>query len=650
MRLLFLGLFMFVQLANALAQLQVPRLISDSMVLQRDTPIPVWGWAAPGAKVQIRFNGKKTTVTTGETGKWRAILPAMPAGGPYTMELEAEKKITVKDILIGDVWLCSGQSNMVLTMERVKEKYPEEITGATNSDIRNFFVPTVADAAKLYEDIPQGKWNGSTPKNVLDFGAAAYFFARKIYAAHHVPIGIINASVGGTPIEAWISEEGFDGFPAETKRIAQIKDTAYVNSIATAFANIRRNMVAPVQAPDKGIAGSLPWYHNSYVPQGWHTMLLPGYWADQGIKGLNGVVWFRKDINVPEQMLNQPAKLFMGRIIDADQTYVNGVLVGGITYQYPPRRYELPAGLLHAGKNTIVVRVTNTAGKGGFVPDKNYSLVAGQHKIDLRGDWLYKVGQVFAPVQAMPPGTGMPVVMRNEPTGLYNTMIAPLTSYPVKGMVWYQGETNADKAGQYEKLLTALIKDWRKKWNRNELPFLFVQLPNFMEVQYLPSESNWALLRDGQRKNLSVPNTAMAVTIELGEWNDIHPLQKKEVGERLALAAEKLAYGNPEIVYSGPLIKSAKRMGNKVVLDFEHSGTGLVAKADTVLHHFAIAGKDKRFIWAHAVIEGNTVIVWSDEMTDIQIIRYAWADNPDGANLYNREGLPASPFEVRVED
>jgi len=351
-------------------------------------------------------------------------------------------------------------------------------------------------------------------------------------------------------------------------------------------------------------------------------------------------------------MAGKPAKLFMGRIVDADEVYVNGVLSGSITYQYPPRRYNLPAGLLKPGKNIIVVRVTNYAGKGGFVPDKPYLLVAGDDSIDLRGDWLYKVGQVFRPVAPGSVPNTPALVMQNEPTGLYNTMVAPVINYPIKGFLWYQGETNTSKPLEYRHLLPALIADWRNKWQEGPIPFLYVQLPNFMEVQYLPSESNWAELRFAQLKTLSVPNTAMAVTIDAGEWNDIHPLEKKVVGERLALAARKLAYGDDRIVYSGPIYKSLTKDGDKIIIEFDHTGSGLTVKGGGELNYFALAGTDKKFVWGNATIENNHVIVWSEEIPDPVYVRYAWADNPEGANLYNIEGLPASPFEaiVRIGD
>ena len=337
----------------------------------------------------------------------------------------------------------------------------------------------------------------------------------------------------------------------------------------------------------------------------------------------------------------------MGRIVDADFVYVNGVLSGSITYQYPPRRYELPAGLLKPGKNIIVVKVINTFGKGGFVPDKPYNIIAAGQKIDLRGDWQYKVGQVFASTRG---GSGGPrFSAQDAPTGLYNTMVAPAINYTVKGFMWYQGEANSGKAAEYQQLLPALINDWRAKWRQGDLPFLYAQLPNFMEVQYSPSESQWAQLRESQLKALSVPNTAMAVAIDAGEWNDIHPLDKKDVGERLALGAEHIAYGDKTVVYSGPIYQSFKKDGNKIVLTFNNVGGGLVAKGGGELYYFAIAGADKKYVWAKATIDGDKVTVWSDDIADPVSVRYAWADNPEGANLYNKEGLPASPFETGGE-
>jgi sialate O-acetylesterase len=643
------SLVLFLLHVSVQANVRLPVLISDGMVLQRDTKLIIWGWAYPGEKVKVKFNRKTVSTVTDSDGNWKVSFPPLKAGGPYTMEVKGNNTITVNDILLGDVWFCSGQSNMVLNMERVKEKYPDDIAAANFPEIRNFFIPTASDVTSSHKDLPPGKWVSASPENVLGFGAATFFFARSIYLEYKVPIGIINSSVGGTPIEAWTSEEGLKQFPQLKSRIEKLKDTAYLNPIlrsARKRSETGQGSMVNSRSMDKGTSGPKPWYDISYVPGGWHKYWLPGYWDDQGIKGLDGVVWFRKEINVPVSMTGKPAKLFLGRIVDADNVYVNGVLSGSITYQYPPRRYDLPSGLLRPGKNIIVIRVTNNAGKGGFVPDKPYYLVAGKDSIDLRGEWYYKVGQVFRPVETRP-GTGSPVLtMQNEPTGLYNTMVAPLINYRIKGILWYQGEANTSKPQEYQKLLPALINDWRNKWQQGNIPFLYVQLPNFMEVQYLPSESQWAELRFAQLKSLSVLNTAMAVTIDVGEWNDIHPLEKKVVGERLALAARKLAYGNENIVYSGPIFKSLAQEGDRIIIEFDQVGSGLVIIGGGDLDHFAIAGADRKFVWAEAKIEDNHVIVYSDEIKDPIYVRYAWADNPEGANLYNIEGLPASPFEA----
>ena len=610
------------------------------MVLQRDTKLKLWGWASKGEKVTIRFNGKTTKTTTGQDGRWMATLPAMKAGGPYTMEISGKNKITLKDVLIGDVWFCSGQSNMVHQMVLHNITYARDIAEANYPEIRHFWIPTLTSLEGPRQDLPAGSWKWANPQDVNQFSAVAYFFAKKIYEKYHVPIGLINASVGGTPIEAWTSEDGFKDFPSILATIQKNKDTAYVNSTnRAAFANrVTR------KEQDKGLAGSVKWYEANYAPKGWQTINIPGYWEDQGIKDLNGVVWYRREIDIPSSMTGVPAKIFLGRIVDADILYVNGVQVGNTTYQYPQRRYSLPSGTLKPGKNVFVVRVTNTNGKGGFVPDKPYYIEAGGQTLDLKGYWQYKVGEAYAPSRGG--GFGGGISAQNSPAALYNAMVAPAINYAIKGILWYQGESNAGNPQQYQKLLPALINDWRAKWGQSNLPFLFVQLPNFMEASYLPSESNWAGLREAALKTLSVPNTAMAITIELGEWNDIHPDNKKDVGERLALGALKIAYGEKDVVSSGPLYQSAKIDGNKIIVNFTDIGSGLTTNDGEELNYFAIAGADKKFVWAKAKIEGDNVVVWSDEIAEPKFVRYAWADNPFGANLYNKEGLPASPFRT----
>ncbi len=635
-----LVLFFIVILQIASGQVRLPRLVRDSMVLERDAKINIWGWAAGGEKVTVKFNGKTAKATTGADGKWSVQLAPMKAGGPYTMNIDASNHIVLKDILIGDVWICSGQSNMVHQMELHSVRYANEIAQANYPQIRHFWIPTMTDMQKPHDDLPSGSWKSANPQDVLQFSAVAYFFAKDLYDKYHVPIGLINASVGGTPIEAWISETGFNEFPTITATIQKNKDTAYINGLnRRAFSGVR-----PPRPQDKGMTDTTPWYDVNYIPKNWHNINIPGYWEDQGIKDLDGSVWYRREIDIPATMTNVPAKLFMGRIVDADVVYINGKQIGNTTYQYPQRRYTLPEGILQSGKNIFVIRVTNSFGKGGFVPDKPYYIVAANDTVDLKGTWQYKVGEVYVPQRGF--GGGSDISAQNQPVALYNAMVAPLINYTAKGFVWYQGEANSGRAEEYAKLLPALIQDWRTLWKEGDLPFLYVQLPGFMEMSYLPSESQWAALRESQMKTLSVPNTAMAVAIDLGEWNDIHPDRKKEVGDRLALAAEKIAYGEKDIVYAGPLYQSAKVEGNKIIVSFTNTGSGLITNDGEELARFAIAGADKKFVWTKARIEGNTVIVSGDDIQNPMYVRYAWSDNPDGANLFNKEGLPASPFRT----
>lgn len=624
---------------NLRAQVRLPSLISDGVVLQRDSKIKLWGWASAGETVVLTFKNKKYKAQTGTDGKWGILLPAQKAGGPFEMTFAGSNTVTVSNVLFGDVWLCAGQSNMVNPMERVKEKYPEEVQAANYPEIRNFFIATTTDCAGPSKDLPPGEWKSAVGEDVMGFSSVSYFFAKKLYTKFKVPIGLINSSVGGTPIEAWISEDGFKQFPNIQHTIKRNKDTAFVNSFK------RGGFNRPFKETDKGLTDTIQWYSTEYRPVGWYPINVPGYWEDQGVHNLDGVVWYRKEIELPASMDGKKANLYMGRIVDADVAYVNGVEVGNITYQYPPRRYTIPEGVLKAGKNLIVIRVTNSGGKGGFVPDKPYTMVVSGDTIDLKGTWEYKVGDVFKPFGGYRGGGGFGgFSAQNQPTALYNAMIAPFLNFELKGILWYQGESNTGNPEAYYQYLPALIEDWRQQFGQGQLPFLYVQLANFMDVDYLPvKNSNWAELRNAQFKTLFEPNTAMAVIIDQGEWNDIHPLSKKPVGERLALAAFKLAYGE-NVVFSGPLYKSYKVAGDSIVLEFTNTGTGLISIDGEPLSRFEIAGADEDFVWADAKISGNSVVVHSNEIEHPEFVRYAWSDNPRGANLYNKEGLPASPF------
>ncbi|MEZ4810102.1 MAG: sialate O-acetylesterase [Allomuricauda sp.] len=616
-------------------QIRLPQLIGDGMVLQRDADLKVWGWASPNEKIVLSFKNNDYKTVADKNGEWTINLKAQKAGGPYTMLFKGKNEIEVKDILFGDVWIGAGQSNMVLPMERVKEKYPNEIAHANYPEIRNFFIPTKTNVQGPQKDLPAGEWKAAVPGDLLGMGAVTYFFAKELYERYKIPIGIINASVGGTPIQSWISEDGFKEFPKDLETIQKNKDENYTRQFTTK----PPAQTEPIR--DKGLLGAVKWYDNAYQPEGWNNFYIPGYWEDQGVRDLNGVVWFRREIEIPDALAGEEAKLFMGRIVDADEVYVNGIKVGNITYQYPPRRYTVAKGILKKGNNTIVVRVINYDGKGGFVPDKNYGLTANGISVDLKGEWQYKVGEVFVPKPNK--GSYDQFWSQNQPTSLYNAMVAPLTKLSVKGFLWYQGESNTDDPKPYKDYLPALIEDWRNQFGEPKAPFLYVQLANFQEVDYLSTESNWAELRNAQFQALSVPNTAMAVAIDLGEWNDIHPLNKEDVGKRLALGALKLAYGE-DIVYSGPIFKSSEVKGNQIILHFDAMGGGLISIDGEPLNRFEIAGEDQNFIWAKAKIVGNTVVVESKDIPYPKYVRYAWADNPRGANLYNKEGLPASPF------
>ncbi|HLO43383.1 MAG TPA: sialate O-acetylesterase [Leadbetterella sp.] len=618
------------------SQIRLPKLISDNMVLQRDTPVKIWGWASPKEKVSLILNKKTFKTTTSESGKWELTLPPQPSGTGFEIILKGKNELKINNIAFGDVFFCSGQSNMVHQMELHHVLYAKDILEANNTNIRHFSVPVATSLLEKKEDFSGGSWKECNPENVRQFSAVAYFYALKLYAKYKIPIGLISASVGGTPIEAWISEEGLKDFESLTATIQKNKDTAYANS----FSRIQKPIV---KSADKGMLESPKWYEQSYQAVNWKPFSVPGYWEDQGIKNLDGVVWFRKKIEVPTNLTDKEAKVFLGRIVDADVLYINGQQVGQTTYMYPQRRYKLPNGVLKAGENTFVVKVSNFGGKGGFVPDKPYSLIVDKDTIDLAGKWEYKVGESFEP-RVQPPTFSA----QNQPGALFNAMAAPVINFAIKGFLWYQGESNAGRPQNYAALQKAQILDWRKQWNQPEMPFLLTQLPNFMEANYSPTESQWAELREAQGEATVMPNTAMAVGIDLGEWNDIHPDNKKDVGERLALLAEKLIY-KEEVVASGPTFKDAQIVNDKIILTFDNVGEGLKSKDKEPLREFAIAGADKKFTWADAQIVADKVVLTSPKISNPKYVRYAWADNPD-VNFYNVDGLPAAPFRTDKPD
>ncbi|HJX71085.1 MAG TPA: sialate O-acetylesterase [Bacteroidales bacterium] len=625
---------------SAFSQVRLPKLIGNGMVLQRDTEVKVWGWAGSNEKIIVHFIDSVYQTTSNKDGEWNVVLPESEAGGPYQMQIHASDTITIEDILLGDVWVCSGQSNMEFPMRRVSWVYPDEIANSANYHIRQFYVPRTYHFNEPQKDLQTGCWKKADPENIPDFSAVAYFFAKELYDKNKVPIGLINSSLGGSPAEAWMSEEALKEFPVHYQEAQRFKDSLLIIQIEKEDRIRIQKWYELLRQKDEGYQDPQNvWYDPAINTSDWETMKVPGYWSDAGYGQVNGVVWFRKKIDIPLPMVGKPALLILGRIVDADSVFINGVFVGTTSYQYPPRRYNIPPDLLQGGENTIVVRVISSAGKGGFVPDKPYEIVAGDDTMDLKGDWQFRSGAIMEPLAGE-------TFIRWKPAGLYNAMIAPLQNYSIKGVIWYQGESNAQRPGEYTRLFPALINDWRKNWHCGDFPFLYVQLPNFMEQHEQPSESNWALLREAQLKALALSNTGMAVAVDIGEWNDIHPLNKKDVGYRLALAARKVAYCNENIVYSGPVYRDMGIDGSRIVLTFSNVGSGLIAKGGGGLQQFAIAGADKHFVWAQAKIENDKVIVWNTGVSNPVAVRYAWADNPAGANLYNMEGLPASPFRT----
>lgn len=633
---IFLAITLIVQ--TAVCQVRLPRLISDGMILQRDIPIKIWGWAYNGEKVTIRLNNQSFETTTGDNGKWQIIIPAHKAGGPYNIDISATNQISLKNILFGDVWLCSGQSNMEYPMNRLKDRYSKEIQNCTNNYIRQFKIPLVYEFNIPKDDYPFGNWEEVNPKTILDFSAVAYFFALELNKKYHVPIGIINASVGGSPAEAWMSAEALKEFPAYLADAERCKDQAYINQIMNTDRKNSNEWYGKLNTTDKGLTSLPSWKDPLLNDTCWPVMNIPGYWADNGLGMVNGVVWFRKEIELPSSMTGKPAWIQMGRMVDADSLFINGTFVGTTSYQYPQRKYEVPAGILKTGKNMIVVRLISNSGKGGFIKDKPYKLFTLGDTISLSGEWKFKLGATLEPYIGQ-------TFFQYKPTGLFNGMLSPAVNYAIKGVAWYQGESNTERYQDYQKLLTSLIHDWRTRWNQGNFPFIIAQLPNLNETIGIPAESNWASLQYAQLRTVqTVDNTAITVNNDLGEWNDIHPQNKLDVGKRLALAAEKLAYGDKNIVASGPTYQSMKIKGNKIELSFTDCGDGLISKNGGPLKQFAIAKADKKFVWANATIKGNKIIVWNDTIDHPVAVRYAWADNPDGANLYNKNGLPASLF------
>ena len=632
------------------SQVKLSPIFSDNMVLQQQTQAPIWGISAPNKRIEITtsWNNQKYAVVADGKGDWKTTVQTPAAGGPYTITISDGKPLKLTNVLIGEVWLCSGQSNMEMQVKGWGKvnNYEQELVEARNyPNIRLLQVKKAISPLPITDVSVTGNgWQVCSSTTVADFSAVAYFFGRDIHTYQHVPIGLIDSSWGGTILETWTSAESLITMPALEEELKGIQKMPVTKEdreklFYTEVENWKEN----IEKVDKGFVNGEPiWTMTSANDEEWEQMKVPGLIQEQGLKGFNGILWFRKTIDIPSQWEGKELMLNLGPIDDNDFTYFNGVQIGHTEGWMEPRSYKIPRQLVKKGKATIAVRVMDTGGNGGMYggPESIYIQRSDNDRISLAGKWKYKISLNIKDIPPMPVNSSN---NPNVPTFLFNAMLNPLIPYSIKGAIWYQGEANTGQAYQYRELLPLMIKDWRNKWGY-EFPFYIVQLANFTALQTEPVESTWAELREAQSQTLHLNNTGIAVTIDIGEEQDIHPKNKQDVGKRLALAARFQAYGE-KIPYSGPVYQSYKIEGNKIRIYFDHVLDGLKTKGNVPVKGFTIAGVDHKFHWADAVIEGNTIVVSSPNVIFPIAVRYAWADNPI-CNLYNSEDLPASPFRT----
>ena len=625
---------------NVSADVKLPQLISSNMVLQRNAPVKIWGMAKKREIVTISFNGQTVKTRASRKGKWQVILKSMSAGGPFKMTIQGKNKIVLENILIGDVWICSGQSNMNMSVKRSNDA-DAEIVAANYDKIRLFTVPrTISNVPK--SDMDESSWLTCSSENIVEFSAAAYYFARRLQKDVDVPIGLVHSSWGGTGVETWTSIEGLtsqEGFASGIKSLKDFDPKEYAN-------NRKKKLLAmsgPLPKEDLGMSGAEAiWAKPTHDFSTWKTMKLPQHWENAGLIDLDGILWFKIDFELDEEEAQHAITLNLGRIDDSDDTYVNGIRVGGMIEKHDtPRIYSVETGIVKKGKNILVVRVEDIYLGGGFSSHgKDMFIKTSTREIPLAGLWKYKIGKGIVATR----NGGNPNIM---PSLLFNGMINPLLPMTIKGAIWYQGEHNAGRAYEYRKLFPNMIADWRKHFNQGNFPFLFVQLANFQKVDEQPVESDWAELREAQSMTLNnTSNTGMAVIIDIGEGDDIHPTNKQDVGKRLAISALKKVY-NKEYAAS-PTYESMEVNKNVVHVKFNETGKGLIVKNKYgYVNGFTVAGADKKFHWAKAYLkDNNTVVVVCDAVAIPIAVRYAWANNPDDVNLYNSDGLPADPFRT----
>ena len=637
------------------ADVRLPRVLADNMVLQRDKPIPVWGWGEPGEEVAVTLAEQTVKTKAGEDGRWVVQMPAMEAGGPLTMTVVGQNTVECKNVMVGEVWVCSGQSNMAMTVSSSAEAARERAEG-DHPHIRMF--TTGRKTAFQPARDGGGVWSVCTPGTVGAFSAAGYFFGRKIHRELDVPVGLINSSWGGTRIEPWtppaalrrygIAKEGLARLDQAVEQLAKPSP----NHLATIAAARKSRADLRAMEADKALAEKMA--DPQLDDAEWKTMKIPGRWDASGLPGFDGLVWFRKTVEVPEEWVGKDLGLRLCPIDEVDVTWFNGTKVGArgsyarndvLNYWDVPRSYVVPGMLVKPGRNVIAVRVIDTTAAGGLWSQKPVKMllepVAGEDEepIPLDGQWRYKVGVKLLPMPATLNEARSPRV----PTALYNGMIHPLLPFAIRGAIWYQGESNMADGPLYTKKMRALIEGWREVWGQGEFPFYFVQL-----APYRYGGTALARLWQAQTDALAIPNTGMAVTVDVGNYRDIHPRRKQEVGQRLALWALAKTYGRKNIVYSGPLYKSMAVEGGKARVSFDHVGGGLALRDGKPLSWFEVAGEDMQFVKAQAQIDGDTVVVSAPEVAKPAAVRYGWAQETD-LRLANKEGLPASAFSTEPQ-
>jgi len=642
-------LSVFLLLASVLvtdAKVHLPQLFQSGMVLQRHQLIPIWGKADPQEKIIIRWNKRTYDTVADAGGHWRIDLPKQKAGGPYTMMIN---DIELTDILVGDVWLCSGQSNIDVTIERVYPQYPDEIDLFNNNKVRVFRVQNETNAKGVQDDIRPTtiNWKPLTKQHVWLFSAIGTFLGQRMQQQTGVPQGIIVNSWGGTPIEAWISADSLErDYPMalEKTRLYQDEDIVKAQQQFNQKADVRWRQL--LDARDPGV--SQHFISADYDDSSWPIVnQYDNHWAKTNGRGVVGSIWLRQHVQIDKAHAGMPARLLLGTLFDADFTYVNGKEVGRTYYQYPPRRYDIPEGLLREGDNVITIRFINKYGTAHFIKEKPYLLAFGDDRfsqnplprdiIRLSAQWRHHAG---AEMPACPSGD---VSLQNMATTLYNAVLYPLAPYALSGVVWYQGESNTGNPAPYADLLRKMIGNWRSLWNNPTMPFCIVQLANFMEPAEQPQSSNWAALREAQRTVAATdPYAESACLIDLGETVDIHPLRKKEAAERIAGCFDRLVYGKKTTLSPQPVEAVYHHSDNSITITFDQP------LRKSALQEFEVSGSDGHFVNVEAEATGQQVII-KTSVNQPRKVRYAWKDNPLRANLYGQNQLPAFPFELEVK-